>query len=83
MINQSDGSINFKETWVVRFDGGPFTYAFRCIPQDRVDRIGSPFARILLYNVFPEAELESLLGLVQRLSTRIAQFVDNAERRGR
>ncbi len=40
----------------------------------RVDRIGSPFARILLYNVFPEAELESLLGLVQRLSTRIAQI---------
>jgi superfamily II DNA/RNA helicase len=40
----------------------------------RVDRIGSPYAHILLYNVFPEAELESLLGLVQRLSTRIAQI---------
>ena len=40
----------------------------------RVDRIGSPFAHIFLYNVFPEAELESLLGLVQRLSTRIAQI---------
>jgi Helicase conserved C-terminal domain len=40
----------------------------------RVDRIGSPFAHIMLYNVFPEAELESLLGLVQRLSTRIAQI---------
>ena len=40
----------------------------------RVDRIGSPFAHILLYNVFPEAELESLLGLVQRLSVRIAQI---------
>lgn len=35
----------------------------------RVDRIGSSFAHILLYNVFPEAELESLLGLVQKLST--------------
>ncbi len=40
----------------------------------RVDRIGSPFVHILLYNVFPEAELESLLGLVQRLSARIAQI---------
>ena len=40
----------------------------------RVDRIGSPFAHIKLYNVFPEAELESLLGLVQRLSARIAQI---------
>jgi len=40
----------------------------------RVDRIGSSFAQILLYNVFPEAELESLLGLVQRLATRIAQI---------
>jgi SNF2 family DNA or RNA helicase len=40
----------------------------------RVDRIGSPFAQIFLYNVFPEAELESLLGLVQRLSARIAQI---------
>jgi hypothetical protein len=28
----------------------------------------------MLYNVFPEAELESLLGLVQKLSTRIAQI---------
>ncbi|GEM_PF-4978929 len=40
----------------------------------RVDRIGSPFAEIALYNVFPEAELESLLGLVQRLAARIAQI---------
>ncbi len=40
----------------------------------RVDRIGSPFATIALYNVFPEADLESLLGLVQRLSERIAQI---------
>jgi hypothetical protein len=40
----------------------------------RVDRIGSSFAQIMLYNVFPEAELENLLGLVQRLSTRIAQI---------
>jgi hypothetical protein len=40
----------------------------------RVDRIGSAFAEIQLYNVFPEAELEALLGLVRRLSDRIAQI---------
>ncbi len=38
----------------------------------RVDRIGSEFEHIELYNVFPEAELESLLGLVRRLADRIA-----------
>ncbi len=32
----------------------------------RVDRIGSPYAHILLYNVFPEAELESLLRDLER-----------------
>jgi superfamily II DNA or RNA helicase len=41
----------------------------------RVDRIGSDFEVISLYNVFPEAELESLLGLVRRLSDRI-QAID-------
>lgn len=40
----------------------------------RVDRIGSDFAVIDLYNVFPEDELESLLGLVARLADRIAQI---------
>lgn len=40
----------------------------------RVDRIGSEFPQISLYNVFPEAELENLMGLVQRLSERIAQI---------
>jgi superfamily II DNA or RNA helicase len=40
----------------------------------RVDRIGSPFAQIALYNVFPEAGLEDLLGLVRRLAVRIAQI---------
>jgi hypothetical protein len=37
-----------------------------------VDRIGSEFEHIELYNVFLEAELESLLGLVRRLADRIA-----------
>lgn len=40
----------------------------------RVDRIGSDFDHIELYNVFPEDELESLLGLVKRLAMRIAQI---------
>lgn len=40
----------------------------------RVDRIGSPFEHITLYNAFPEAELENLLGLVQKLAARIAQI---------
>jgi len=40
----------------------------------RVDRIGSEFSHIALYNVFPEDELESLLGLVRRLAVRIAQI---------
>ncbi len=43
----------------------------------RVDRIGSDFETITLYNVFPEDELESLLGLVRRLSQRI-QAIDQS-----
>ncbi len=37
----------------------------------RVDRIGSAFPQITLANVFPEAGLEELLGLVKRLADRI------------
>ena len=40
----------------------------------RVDRIGSKFDTIQLYNVFPEDALESLLGIVGRLSRRIAEI---------
>lgn len=40
----------------------------------RVDRIGSTYPEIDLFNVFPEEELESLLGLVRRLTQRIAQI---------
>ncbi|HEX9035363.1 MAG TPA: helicase-related protein [Ktedonobacterales bacterium] len=43
----------------------------------RVDRIGSDFESIALYNVFPEDELESLLGLVHRLAQRI-QTIDQS-----
>jgi hypothetical protein len=38
----------------------------------RIDRIGSPFETLAVYNVFPEAGLERLLGLVQSLSRKIA-----------
>ncbi|MEA3309750.1 MAG: helicase-related protein [Chloroflexota bacterium] len=38
----------------------------------RIDRIGSTFDRLHIYNVFPEAGLEQLLGLVERLHRKLA-----------
>jgi SNF2 family DNA or RNA helicase len=38
----------------------------------RIDRIGSPHAKVVIHNMFPEEGLEKLLGLVERLSQRIA-----------
>lgn len=40
----------------------------------RIDRLGSQFERLEIANVFPEEGLESLLGLVERLQTRIADI---------
>jgi len=37
----------------------------------RIDRIGSPFNEIYIYNFFPENELEELLSLVQSLQNKI------------
>ena len=37
----------------------------------RIDRLGSPFDVLTIYNLFPEKALEELLGLVQRLTTKI------------
>jgi superfamily II DNA or RNA helicase len=37
----------------------------------RIDRLGSPFAVLTIYNLFPQAELEDLLGLVQSLTSKI------------
>lgn len=37
----------------------------------RIDRIGSPFKEIYVYNFFPEEELEDLLRLVQILQNKI------------
>ena len=38
----------------------------------RIDRIGSPHDEIGIYNMFPEAELEALLHLIERLMSRIS-----------
>lgn len=38
----------------------------------RIDRIGTEFETLFIHNMFPEAGLDRLLGLVQRLSERIA-----------
>ena len=43
----------------------------------RIDRIGSPFKEIFVYNVFPEEELEDLLRLVETLQTKIRD-IDNS-----
>jgi hypothetical protein len=37
----------------------------------RIDRLGSPHARITISNIFPDQELESLLKLVERLQERL------------
>jgi len=38
----------------------------------RIDRIGTEFERLWIYNVFPDRGLERLLGLVESLSEKIA-----------
>jgi SNF2 family DNA or RNA helicase len=43
----------------------------------RIDRVGSPHPELFIYNCFPEAELERLLGLVGRLQKRIADIGRN------
>ncbi len=40
----------------------------------RIDRIGSPFKKIHVFNFFPEEELEDLLRLVETLQTKIRQI---------
>ncbi len=40
----------------------------------RIDRIGSPFERLHLFNMFPDEGLERLLGLVESLTWKIAQI---------
>lgn len=40
----------------------------------RIDRLGSDYEQITIYNFFPEEDLEELLGLVNRLQDRIADI---------
>lgn len=59
--------INYDLTW------NPIRLVQR---NGRIDRIGSPHAEIGIFNLFPEDELESLLHLVERLTTRISTIDD-------
>jgi len=53
MTINADGTVNVVETWVVNFQGGPFRYAFRSIPFNRISGLefqgvsenGTPYAR--------------------------------------
>lgn len=42
----------------------------------RIDRLGTNYEELFIYNCFPEEGLEALLGLVRRLQTRIAMIND-------
>jgi superfamily II DNA or RNA helicase len=57
--------INYDLTW------NPIRLVQRA---GRIDRLRSRHKSIEIWNMFPEDELETLLGLVQRLSTRITQI---------
>jgi hypothetical protein len=59
--------INYDLTW------NPIRLVQR---NGRIDRIGSPHAEIGIYNMFPEEELEALLHLVERLTSRISTIDD-------
>ncbi len=59
--------INYDLTW------NPIRLVQR---NGRIDRIGSPHADISIYNLFPEAELEALLHLIERLNDRISTIDD-------
>lgn len=55
--------INYDLTW------NPIRLVQR---NGRIDRIGSVHAEIGIYNMFPEEELEGLLHLIERLTSRIS-----------
>ncbi|MEX0885881.1 MAG: helicase-related protein [Phycisphaeraceae bacterium] len=59
--------INYDLTW------NPIRLVQR---SGRIDRLGGPHDEIAVWNMFPEDELESLLRLVDRLSSRLAQLDD-------
>ncbi len=39
MTLNADGTVNVVETWVVKFQGGPFRFAFRSIPLHRISAL--------------------------------------------
>ena len=43
----------------------------------RIDRIGSPYKKIYIYNFFPEQELEDLLNLLKILKNKINNINDS------
>ena len=59
--------INYDLTW------NPIRLVQR---NGRIDRIGSSHAEIGIYNMFPEEELEGLLHLIERLTSRISTIDD-------
>jgi superfamily II DNA or RNA helicase len=59
--------VNYDLTW------NPIRLVQR---NGRIDRIGSDHSEIAIYNMFPERELEDLLRLVERLTTRISTIDD-------
>lgn len=59
--------INYDLTW------NPVRLVQR---SGRIDRLRSPHLAIQIWNMFPENELEDLLGLVERLTNRISQIDD-------
>ena len=59
--------VNFDLTW------NPVRLVQR---SGRIDRLGSTHDTILVCNMFPEDELEQLLGLIDRLTRRIGQIDD-------
>ena len=59
--------INYDLTW------NPIRLVQR---NGRIDRIGSPHPEIAILNMFPEDELENLLHLIERLTSRISTIDD-------
>lgn len=59
--------INYDLTW------NPIRLVQR---SGRIDRLRSPHERVQIWNMFPERELEDLLRLLERLTSRIGQIDD-------
>ncbi|WP_234554321.1 helicase-related protein [Thermus caliditerrae] len=67
-LQDADTLINFDLHW------NPVRMVQRA---GRIDRLGSPFEVIHIYNFFPEEGLEAMLGLLERLWDKILQIDKN------